>query len=521
VSGAAAAVAVAIILASVAVYFIVQNELGSQIDASLRSNAATIINLAESKREGFGFATLYSPHVYQLNTLEPPFAGYFQLVRANGDVYIPGQYISRNNPLIKVTPQAYAVAAGQRGACYYDTQLQGQDTRVLTKPQIVSSSGSGGLTSTRLALQVATSLTGVNHELSRLRLWLFLIALGGVAAASGAGFLVARSTLRPVKNLSEAAERVRATRDLSQRISVAGGDELGQLAATFNEMLAALDEAAERQRRLVQDASHELRTPLTSLRTNIEVLANGGILPPEDRAQLLHDVIAQLGEMTAVVSELTALAQGEEQASAPEELRLDLLTEDAVRRTIRNHPDVEVDSKLSPTTVVATAASLERAVANLLDNAAKWSPPGAPIEVRVHDGELTVRDHGPGISQADVPHIFERFYRATSARSMPGSGLGLAIVQQVADANGGTVACELPSGGGTLMRLRLPVAAPVAPGQFPAPAAATGDLGSGADDAPEGRLAGVGAGAHAAEDATAPQGSRRSERGRAMGRFRR
>jgi two-component system sensor histidine kinase MprB len=460
VFGAAAAVAVAIILASALVYFLVQSELRGQIDQNLRANAARI--------PVHGIAAHYAPHVYELFSGGPPFVGYYQLVNAAGDVYIPGDYITRH-PLLPASSQAEAVAAGRTRAFYADLELSGQDTRVLTFP--TDSSATAGLPANeRFAVQVVESLSGVDHELAKIRLWLFLVALGGVAIASGAGFLVARSTLRPVRDLSEAAERVRATRDLSQRISVEGSDELSQLAVTFNEMLAALDDAAKRQQRLVQDASHELRTPLTSLRTNIEVLAEGGTLPAGEREQLLHDVVGQLGEMTALVSELTELARGEEHGSALEDVRLDLVAEDAIRRTTRNHPDVSIEADLVPSRVVGSPASLERAIGNLLDNAAKWSPAGSPVEVGVHGAVLTVRDHGPGIAEADVPHIFERFYRADSARSMPGSGLGLAIVRQVAEAHGGTITLEQAAGGGTLMCLRLPAPDPPAGEQAgPAP----------------------------------------------------
>ncbi len=274
--------------------------------------------------------------------------------------------------------------------------------------------------------------------------------------AALAGFLVARATLRPLRELSETAERVRATRDLSERIEIDGTDELATLAHTFNAMLGSLDEAQQRQRQLVQDASHELRTPLTSLRTNVEVLAQSERLPPEDRAQLMRDVIAQLGEMTELIGELTELARGEEQAEPLEDVRLDLVAEAAIKRASRNHPEVPIEAELAPWAMVGQPASLERAIANLLDNAAKWSPAGSPVEVRLADGELTVRDHGPGIAAEDIPHVFERFYRATSARSMPGSGLGLAIVQQVAEAHHGSVAVEeAPGGDGALFRLRL------------------------------------------------------------------
>jgi two-component system sensor histidine kinase MprB len=457
VVSAAAAVAIAIILASALIYILIRGELYSQIDQGLKVNAAS----TPAPRE----AGLVAPHVYQLYSIGRPLFGYYQLVDASGNVFVPEDYIPRvGNPtaeVLKVTSEAEAVAAGKSPAGYYDTQYLGQHVRVYTMPDELltgSSAGPGLAINKRYALQVVASLSGIDHELAKIELWLFLVALGGVGLASGAGLIVARSTLRPVRDLSAAAERVRQTRDLTQRITVAGSDELSQLAVTFNAMLEALDDAAKRQRQLVQDASHELRTPLTSLRTNIEVLANGGMLPPEERRQLLHDVIAQLGELTALVSELTELARGEEQAAAAEDVRLDLVAEDAIKRTIRNYPDVSIEAELSPATVSGTPAALERAIGNLLDNAAKWSPPGSPIEVSVDVGELTVRDHGPGIAPADAPHIFERFYRATSARSMPGSGLGLSIVHRVAEAHGGTITAEPASGGGTLMRLSLPPA---------------------------------------------------------------
>jgi two-component system sensor histidine kinase MprB len=453
VVGAAAAVAVAIVVACGFVYLLVRSDLRSQVDTTLHSNAETIASEPQGVRSGLHIAGASHGNIYQLYITVPRTVGYYQLVDAAGNVYIPGDYSLSS--AIPLTTRAKAVAGGRGTEYYYDTRLQGTDMRVLTIPT-GSSTLAGVPDDERYAIQVVASLAGVDHELARIRLWLILGALGGVAIASGAAFLVARSALRPVRDLSETAERVRTTRDLSQRIAVQGHDELSQLAFTFNAMLAALDEAANRQQQLVQDASHELRTPLTSLRTNIEVLADGGRLRPEDRAELLHDVIEQLGELTDLVSELTVLARGEEHDAGREEVRLDLVAEDAIRRTVRNYPEISVTTDLSPTTVVGSAAGLERAIGNLLDNAAKWSPIGAPIEVTLKESELTVRDHGPGVATADAPHIFERFYRATAARSMPGSGLGLAIVRRVAEAHGGTVSVEPAVGGGTLMRLRLP-----------------------------------------------------------------
>jgi two-component system sensor histidine kinase MprB len=437
--GAAAAVAIAIVLASVVVYFLVRSELRSGVDRDLRTEATQIGDL------GFAHPLAYPPNIYQLEVPAPLFAGYFQEIDEAGDIYIPESYVAPK-PELPVTDRVRAVAAGQSDPYFYDTKLGGVHTRVYTVR-----SGAPPY----VAIQVVAQLSSVDNELARIRLWLLLVAIGGVTLASGAGLLVARATLRPLRDLSETAERVTATGDLSQRIEVAGTDEIGTLATTFNAMLASLDDTAQRQRQLVQDASHELRTPLTSMRTNLEVLAASDKLPPAERSQIMGDVIAQLGEMTELVGELTELARGADTDSHLEEVRLDVLTEDAIRRTERNHPEIPIVAELAPTGVVGQPASLERAIGNLLDNAAKWSPAGSPIEVHLAGGELTVRDHGPGIADEDVPHVFERFYRATSARGMPGSGLGLAIVHQVAQTHGGSIAVEKPEDGGTLMRLRI------------------------------------------------------------------
>jgi two-component system sensor histidine kinase MprB len=440
------------VLASVVVYFIVENELRSQVDRSLRDQVAQLKEL-----RGFEFAaTPIGPKQYVLALPPRPFDSPFQLVDRYGATYRVGDVYGNLQPLLPVGENAPLVAAGQHSDYYSEAHVNDQHVRLLT----------ADLPGGTYAAIVATPLTNVDHELAKIRLWLALVALGGIAIALACGILIARAALKPLRDLSETAERVRKTRDLSQRIAVGGSDELSRLASTFNAMLESLDEAQQRQRQLVQDASHELRTPLTSLRTNIELLAlQGGSLPPEEREQLLEDVVAQLSEMTLLIGELTELARGEEQQTPLEEVRLDLLTEDAIRRATRNHPDIPIEADLEPTTIVGMPASLERAIANLLDNAAKWSPAGEPVEVALERGELTVRDHGPGIAETDLPHVFERFYRATSARSMPGSGLGLAIVRQVAEMHGGTIVAEEAPGGGTLMRLRLgtrPVTEPAA-----------------------------------------------------------
>jgi two-component system sensor histidine kinase MprB len=303
---------------------------------------------------------------------------------------------------------------------------------------------------------MAHRLTDADVVLRQLRWWFLLVAVGGVALAAFLGALVARDALRPVRRLTAAAEHVAETHDLARRIDVSGEDELSRLAASFNTMLAALEQSVAAQRQLVADASHELRTPLTSLRTNFEVLMRSGTLPEESRRRLEGDVRRQFDEMAALVGDLVELARDGQAAAEQEDVRLDALVSDAVDRADRNAREVQFRLSSRPTLVQGVPARLDRAVTNLLDNAAKWSPAGGVVEVDVDAGTVAVRDHGPGISDADLPFIFDRFYRSAEARSMPGSGLGLAIVRQVAEAHGGHVAVERPDGGGSRFVLSLP-----------------------------------------------------------------
>ena len=364
-----------------------------------------------------------------------------QLVRSDGEVITaPGAAGA-----LPVSQRAVAAAQGMVHESFYeDAHIQGTHVRVLTIPL-----------GRDYAVQTARSLEEVDRILGRIKVWLAGLALVGIGLAAGLGLLVARAVLAPVQRLTRAAEDVSETGDLSQRIDAAGKDELSRLAATFNTMLGALEDSARSQRQLVSDASHEVRTPLTSLRTNIEVLVRDEALPPGDREQLLRDVTEQLTEMTALIAELVELARGDLVPADPEDVRLDLVAAEAIERTRRNRPGVTFKPELSESMIRGVPATIERAVSNLLDNAAKWSPPDGEIEVTVRDGELTVRDHGPGIDEEDLPYVFDRFYRAPSARGMPGSGLGLAIARQVAEAHGGGVTAERPDGGGTLMRLTL------------------------------------------------------------------
>jgi len=460
----AAAVAVAIVAASAIVYFVVRDQLRGQVDDSLENLAgATTLSVAgeapiPALGSGRDFAIPVPPPTAAPGSrgtrilLPPaPFGGpqgFAQVITASGRV----QRSRGESGKLPVSAQARAVAAGRSDEFLQDARVGGEHLRVLTAPV-----GPGH------AIQVARSLEEVDGTLRTLLLVLGLVSIGGVAAAALLGWVISRTAVAPLAELTETAEHVARTSELDRRIETNGSrDELARLAASFNAMLAELDRSVTAQRRLVSDASHELRTPLTSLRTNIEVLAAGNGLAFDDRERLLGDVVAQLGELGVLVGNLVDLAREEEPDTGAGEVRLDELVAEATGRAQRNAPAMRFTLAAEPCEVHGVADRLERAVGNLLDNAAKWSPPNAEIEVSVHDGKVSVRDRGPGIDVPDLPHIFERFYRAPSARGMPGSGLGLAIVSQIAEAHGGSVEAGAAEGGGTVVTLRIPATLPTA-----------------------------------------------------------
>ncbi|MDO8209468.1 HAMP domain-containing sensor histidine kinase [Conexibacter sp. CPCC 206217] len=494
---AAAAVAVAIVLASGIVYVVVRGELRGQLDGELRQVADSPLRLRvmidgggdrlsgpavagggaglDGAAGGGGAAIEIQPPpvvAARPGGAPPPpqdrerrlgLAGryatprdalglqttYVALIDADGNrVWPPG-----GAPALPVGGSARAVAAGEHDAFFSDARINDTGVRVLTSPLRPG-----------FAVQVARPLTDVDRTLDRLALVLVLVSLGGIALAAALGRLVARTALRPVGQLTAAVEHVGETGDLTRRIEVGGSagaggseDEIARLARSFNAMLAALEVSVGRQRQLVADASHELRTPLTSLRTNIEVLTLPAGLPADERERLLRDVVEQLDELSGLVGDLVELAREEEPSVSVEDVRLDLLVAEAVVRARRRPAAPLFATRLQPCVVRGVPARLDRAVANLLDNAAKWSPPWAEVTVTLDaGGELSVRDRGPGIAEQDLPHVFERFYRAPGARGMPGSGLGLAIVRQVAELHGGSVTAEAAPGGGALLRLSLP-----------------------------------------------------------------
>ena len=444
VLAAALAVAVAVTAAAFFVYARTRGELHREVDATLRDRANALVR--EQNRPGAAPARgPAGPDGDNIFVRPPPLGGaggLVQTVDRDGAIRT-GPDVTR----IPLIDGATDVASGTKEPFFADVDVNGTPLRVYTTRW-----------NRNMALQVARPLTETNAVVSDMGLALLVTALVGVLVAAVLGFVVARAALRPVRRLTDAVEDVARTHDLTRRIETAtGNDEVGRLAQSFNTMLAELDESQRAQRQLAADASHEFRTPLTSLRTNIEVLVRNENLDPADRERLVRDVNAQIVEVSAMIGGMMEIARGDEPIDDEvAEVRLDQLVAGAVEEASFHWPDVRFVTDLHPSVVRGSANRIERAVSNLLDNAGKWSPPDAAVEVAVADREVSVRDHGQGIASEDVPFVFDRFWRAGSARGTPGSGLGLAIVRQVADQHDATVTVETPADGGTRMRLQFP-----------------------------------------------------------------
>ena len=435
------AVIVAVLAASAAAFIVARNTLLEAADNSLTTAAEKIV---AGQEIGATTATLG------------------QVIDPNGGVVAGGG--------LPVTGDVRLVAVNLAPSFFTTVTVDGNQMRELVEHLPAGTPVQTGTLQNGGALQIATLFNG-NSELKTLALLLGVVALIGVLLAVALGWLVARTALVPLNSLTDTVEDLAETTDVSRRLSPGGPDELGRLRLAFNRLLEALESSRRAQSQLVLDASHELRTPLTSLRTNLEVIRRIDELSVEDRNILVDDVLVQLQELTDLVGDLAELARGDQEPTPREPLRLDELVRDAVtvQTTHGRTRDVTFDLTAEPCWVEGHADRLERAVGNLLDNARKWSPPGRTVSVDVRDGVVVVHDRGPGIAEADLPHVFDRFYRSPAARGLPGSGLGLAIVAQVAKAEGGTILAENDPAGGARMSLRLPtVPGPEEDGRAPA-----------------------------------------------------
>jgi two-component system sensor histidine kinase MprB len=433
---ASLAVAVAIVGASVIVYYTDRHALLSQVDSDLSSSLAVPRLNAVVTGTAAGLLRLPNgPQVIQSNVERSrPVSG------AGFRVVLPGSSTAVQVHVFKRDPGGPLATAR---STFLTTTVNGVPTRMLS------------ISAQNQTVTISRSLLDVDQNLSRLKWLLVLISLGGIGVAAILGALVAGRAVAPLRRLTETTERIVETGDLSQRTGQRGRDEISRLSTRLDELLASLQASLTAQRQLVADASHELRTPIATLRANIGLLAHPGTLDQQERSELIEDVQEELESMTSLVAELVELARGEEPDVATTEFRLDEVVKEAVDRAARRAPGLSFSTRLEPSMITGVPERVERAVTNLLDNARKWSPPSETVDVAVHDGLVEVRDRGPGIAADDAPLVFNRFYRAKAARGMPGAGLGLSIVKQIADAHGGSVSIDRATDGGAILRLQL------------------------------------------------------------------
>jgi two-component system sensor histidine kinase MprB len=447
---AAAGIAVAITALALAAgdYAGTRSTLRGQIDKALDSRAALVTQGQRGPRppgngngNGGRDNTPGPPDFSQPQNEFGDASGFVQQVSPDGTIQ---RVDASDSGQLPVDARTKATAKSGSGRYYSDVHVKGVHLRVLT----IGIANHG-------AVQIARPLTEVDDELSSLLVQLALVAGVGVLLAIALGAIVARTALKPVRRFTNTTEALTGDPDLSHRLDETGRDELTRLARSFNRTLDALERSAESQRNLVADASHELRTPIASLRANIQVLEDADRLAPEDLIALRADIISELDELTGLVGDIVELARGTRPAEQLDDVQLDTLVASLVERFERRFPDLDFERSLEPAVVSGEPERIARAVSNLLDNARKWSPPGGTIEVVLANGVVSVRDHGQGFAEQDLPHIFDRFYRASNARSTTGSGLGLAIVRQAAESHGGSVEAMNAADGGGVVRIRF------------------------------------------------------------------
>lgn len=431
-------------LVSAICFVVMRGELRSQIDDSLRAQADLIRHAPITSEFGRNRFPGRIP--------EPPkssggAAPYSQFISQGGRI----RRVARDDVRLPVDARDREIARLGAGSVLRDRESAGVHLRVVTIPV----RGKG-------AVQLGRSLESIDAVLARLRILLAVLVAGGLGLAAALSRLFSRPVIAPIADLTAATEHIEATGDLSRRVTTARSDEVGRLAARFNGMLErlqatqrALEASTASQRQLVADASHELRTPVASLRTNIEVLLASDEIDPDDRRSLLADVVEQTEELSSVVTDLIDLARGDEPPDDREDVDLAAVAREAIERARRHAPKLDFDAELEPWSVTGSAERLGRALNNLLDNAAKFSPQASAVHVSLERGTLRIRDHGPGVPEDELPHIFDRFYRGRTVAGVHGSGLGLAIVKQVADSHGATLEAISSPGGGLIVEMRF------------------------------------------------------------------
>ena len=428
---------------AVSAYLIASHELRSQVDDSLRARADTIvreINRALQRPDFMGRQrTPLGPTL-----LQPEFDAITQVVDTDGTILAS---IGPSELTVTDTDRSLAASQTPNVSHFANAVVDGKSYRIFSL-----SLPAGG------ALQLGRDITDIEDARAGLRTWLVIIGVAGVLVSALVGWFIARRTSRPIEQLAASADDIARTTNTTDPIAIDASGEVGKLVTSFNTMLSALGRSLAQQKQLVQDASHELRTPLTSLRANAELLERPD-LPEHTRREIVHDMRAEVDELTALSSELSALASNQSDTESPSVVRLDDAVRELTERAQRRSGRTITLHTTNPGVINVRPNQFDRAISNLIDNAIKFSPAGSPIDVFVRDNRVEVHDSGPGIAPEDRPFVFDRFYRAAGTRSFPGSGLGLAIVKQFADIHGAQTLVGASGTGGAMVGLDLSPAA--------------------------------------------------------------
>lgn len=423
---------------SVGAYRIASAQLENQVQTSLEQRISRILNIMD--RPNFSWNDSFGPGPVNQAIMQTEVDAITQVVLPNGQILGRREY-----PQLPIESADKALSFGGDRVNESSTIIEGHTFRTMT---VLANDGS--------LIQVAKDTQILIDARNGMRTWFPLFAALAVMVSAVIGWLFAGRVSKPIEDLALAANDIAQTQDLERRIKVSGSDEVARLSTSFNTMLTALNKSMNRQRQLVQDASHELRTPLTSLRANSELLERASV-SDADRAAILADMRAEIDELTALSTELSALAIDQKAAEFPIDTDLAAIADEIATRAARRGGAAVSVHVTDDVMVQARPHQLERAISNLVDNAIKFSGGSSEVEIHVGAKRVEVRDHGPGISDEDKPHVFDRFYRATATRSMPGSGLGLSIVSQFAEDHNASAYVLDNVGGGVIVGIQFTV----------------------------------------------------------------
>jgi two-component system sensor histidine kinase MprB len=421
---------------SVGAYRIASSQLENQVQTSLEQRISRILNIMD--RPDFTWQDSFGPGPVNQAIMQTEVDAITQVVLPNGQILGRREY-----PQLPIERADKALSFGGDRVNESSTIIEGHTFRTMT---VLANDGS--------LIQVAKDTQILIDARNGMRKWFPLFAALAVMVSAVIGWLFAGRVSKPIEDLALAANDIAQTQDLERRIKVSGSDEVARLSTSFNTMLTALNKSMNRQRQLVQDASHELRTPLTSLRANSELLERASV-SDADRAAILADMRAEIDELTALSTELSALAIDQKAAESPIDTDLAVIADEIATRAARRGGTAVSVHVTDDVIVQARPHQLERAISNLVDNAIKFSGGTSEVEIHVGAKRVEVRDHGPGISDEDKPHVFDRFYRATATRSMPGSGLGLSIVSQFAEDHNASAYVLDNVGGGAIVGIQF------------------------------------------------------------------